>query len=486
MQIIVKFASEIAIKSRSVRIFFVKILVANIKSILRQYDASLVVIRHWDYLEITYNNNENIFFLLQNIPGIHHVCLVKKDVFSSLQDIYAKIICVYSTKLKNKNFCVRVKRRGNHNFTSRDVECYLGEKICKDIERAYVNLNNPEEILFLEIKDNYFFIIIKRYEGLGGLPMGTQRELLSLISGGFDSVVASYMLMRRGCKVHYCFFNFSGVTSFFEEVSKIAYYLWHRFSSSHTVKFISVDFSEVIKEITATVKSNHIGVVLKRMMVRAASSIAVHFKINALLTGEVLGQVSSQTLDNLTLIDRVSHCIIFRPLIAYDKENIISLARKIGTEKFSKVVPEYCATVAKKSTVRLTQECVEHEESHFNFIVLDQAIATAHVLDIRDVMRQMLCQYSFKIEIRTVLCCTDIVLDIRTKNEQEAAPLFIRDIDNNINVKKIPFYKLINKFSSLDQDKTYLLYCNHGIMSKLQAIHLYKQGFLNVKIYRPS
>lgn len=482
MIIIIKFSPEIIIKSRSIRIFFIKILVANIKIILKKYNESLVIIRHWDYLEIKYNSDTKIFFLLQNIPGVHHFFLAKKNVFSSLQDIYKQIICIYSVKLKDhSSFCVRVKRCGSHNFTSQEAECYLGEKICKNINNTYVDLTQPKEIIFLEIKDDYFFIIIKRYEGLGGFPIGTQQELLSLISGGFDSAVSSYMLARRGCKVHYCFFNFGGATTYTKEVYRIAYYLWNRFSGSHKVKFISIDFSEVIKEIVSKIKNNQAGVVLKRMMIRAASSIASHFKINTLLTGEVLGQVSSQTLENLTLIDCVSNCTIFRPLIAFDKETIIEFARKIGTEKFSKVVPEYCAAISRRSSAKITKACIEFEENCFDFVVLDRAISQAHILDIRNVLKQVLCQDLFKIEIKTILCCDDVVLDIRTINEQRNIPLLL----DNVQVQKIPFYKLVHAFSQLDQKKVYLLYCNHGIMSRLQAIQLHKQGFFNVKIYRP-
>lgn len=480
MRIIIKFSPEIIIKSRSVRIFFIKILITNIKIILKKHNKLSLIVRHWDYLEVMYNNDEKVFFLLQNIPGIHHFLLVKKNVFNSLKDIYEKVICIHTIDtLEGKTFCIRVKRSGNHVFTSRELECYLGDKICKNVNNVYVKLRNPEKFIFLEIKDNYLFIVIQRYEGLGGFPMGTQQELLSLISGGFDSAVSSYMLMRRGCKVHYCFFNFGGVT-YAEEVYKVAYHLWNRFGRSHKVRFISIDFSEVVKEILATIKYNQIGIVLKRMMIRAASSIASHFKIKALLTGEVLGQVSSQTMDNLSLINHVSNYMILRPLISCDKEKIIALAKKIGTEEFSKVVPEYCAIVSKKSSVKSTEKCIKFEESRFNFMILDQAVSQINVLNIQDVLKKILHQSFFKIEIATTLCCNDVVLDIRAEEEQEKYPFFIE----GIKVEKMPFYKLKNEFPQLNQNKTYLLFCSHGIMSRLQAIYLRKQGFYNVKIYR--
>lgn len=482
MKIIVKFSPEIIIKSRSVRIFFVKVLISNIKIVLKKHGKSLLIMRRWDCLEIECNDDKEIFLLLKNIPGIHHFLIVKKNKFSSLQDISEKVMLFINfMKLENKSFCVRVKRRGNHCFTSSQAECYLGDVILKKIHNTCVNLTRPENTICLEIKDNYFFIVIKRYVGLGGLPIGTQKELLSLVSGGFDSIISSYMLIKRGCKVHYCFFNFSGIV-YVEEVCKVINYLWNRFSKSHKVKFISIDFSGVVKEIISKIQSNYAGLVLKRMMVRAASAIASYYKINALLTGEVLGQVSSQTLDNLALIDCISDLMILRPLIAYDKEDIIALARQIGTEEFSRIVPEYCAVVSKKSTGKSTKKRVEFEESRFNFMILDHAIVHAHVLDIQNIFQQISNQNFFRISTQTILCCDDIVLDIRPENEQQKNPLYI----DNIEIKKIPFYKLVNKFSQLDQNKIYLLYCSHGVMSKLQAIHLYKQGFFNVKIYRPA
>ncbi|URJ29212.1 tRNA uracil 4-sulfurtransferase ThiI [Blochmannia endosymbiont of Camponotus modoc] len=484
MKIIIKLSPEITIKSRAIRVFFIKILITNIKTILKKNNESASIIRNWDYLEVICNNKkyQKICTILVNIPGIHHLLLIKKHVFHSLQDIYEKIILSLNDKIKlsGKSFCVRVKRCGKHNFTSQEVEHYLGNKLCQNIANIRVNLTKPEKTIHLEIKDNQLFIIIKRYEGLGGFPIGTQQEMLSLISGGFDSAVASYMLIRRGCKVNYCFFNLGGAMHTVE-VCRVIYFLWNKFSSSHKIKFISIDFSEVIKEIVAKIKDNQIGVVLKRMMIRSASLVANRFKITALITGEVLGQVSSQTLSNLTLIDSVSNHVIFRPLIAYDKEKIINLARKIGTEILSKSVPEYCGIISKKSTAKTTKQLIEFEENNFDFTILDRAVSQSYVIDVQNIPDKIINQHVFQVETKKILDSTDVVLDIRTEIEQEKNPLYL----NNIEIKKIPFYSLIDQFSKLDPNKVYLLYCDHGIMSQLQVMYLHKQGFRNVKIYRP-
>ncbi len=121
-------------------------------------------------------------------------------------------------------------------------------------------------------------------------------------------------------------------------VRQVAHYLWNRFGSSHRVRFVAINFEPVVGEILEKVDDGQMGVVLKRMMVRAASKVAERYGVQALVTGEALGQVSSQTLTNLRLIDNVSDTLILRPLISHDKEHIIDLAREIGTEDFARTM----------------------------------------------------------------------------------------------------------------------------------------------------
>ncbi|MGL9723344.1 tRNA uracil 4-sulfurtransferase ThiI [Sodalis sp. (in: enterobacteria)] len=483
MKFIIKLFPEITIKSQSVRLRFIKILTSNIRNILKECDESVAVVRHWDHIEVRTGNElrrPQVADALTRIPGIHHILAVEERPWQDMHDIYLQTLAMYRDRLVGKSFCVRVKRRGTHDFTSQDVERYVGGGLNQNVENTRVKLTHPDETVLLEIDNDRLLLITERLEGLGGFPIGTQEDVLSLISGGFDSGVSSYMLMRRGCRVNYCFFNLGGAAHEIG-VRQVAYHLWRRYGLSHKVRFVSLDFAPVVNEILAKVDDGQMGVVLKRMMVRAASAMAERYGIQALVTGEALGQVSSQTLTNLRLIDNASDTLILRPLTSHDKEHIITLARQIGTEEFAKTMPEYCGVISKSPTVRAVKSRIEQEEGQFDFAVLDAAVAQAQVLDIREIAADATAAPITEVETTAELGSGDVVLDIRSQDEQEGRPLTL----DNVLVQTLPFYKLGSQFGDLDQSKSYLLYCDRGVMSRLQALYLREQGFHNVKVYRP-
>ncbi len=482
MKFIIKLFPEITIKSQSVRLRFIKILTTNIRNVLKQYDETLAVVRHWDFIEVRAkdeNQRPAIAEALTRIPGIHHILEVEDRAYTDVHHIFEQTLEAYREQLEGKTFCVRVKRRGKHEFSSQDVERYVGGGLNQHIESARVKLSHPQFTVNLEIEDDKLMLVKARREGIGGYPIGTQEDVLSLISGGFDSGVSSYMLMRRGCRVHYCFFNLGGAAHEIG-VKQVAYYLWNRFGSSHKVRFVAIDFEPVVGEILEKVDDGQMGVVLKRMMVRAASQVAERYGVQALVTGEALGQVSSQTLTNLRMIDNASDTLILRPLISHDKEHIIKVAREIGTEDFAKTMPEYCGVISKNPTVKAVKTKIEEEEANFDFDILDRVVREAHNVDIRTIAEEAQEQVT---EVETVaeFAADDVILDIRSIDEQEEKPLQLAQVE----VKSLPFYKLSSQFGDLDQSKTYLLYCDRGVMSRLQALYLLEQGYANVKVYRP-
>lgn len=481
MKFIIKLFPEITIKSQSVRIRFIKILTSNIRNVLSSIGDEITVVRNWDNIVVVSKDeskSEAVCDALTRIPGIHHFLQVEEHPYTDLHNIFEQTFVAFKHLVENKTFCVRAKRRGKHSFTSNEVERYVGGGFNQHVESAKVKLTRPDVTINLEIEDDKLILVNARYEGIGGFPIGTQEDVLSLISGGYDSGVSSYMLMRRGSRVHYCFFNLGG-SAHEIGVKQVAYYLWNRFGRSHKVHFVAVDFEPVVAEILEKVDDGQMGVVLKRMMVRAASRVAERYGVQAIVTGEALGQVSSQTLTNLRLIDNATDTLILRPLITHDKENIINIARQIGTEDFARTMPEFCGVISKSPTVKAVKAKIEAEEEKFDFSILDSVVENAKNMDIRRIAEETVQQVT-EVEMVSEFGANDVILDIRSPEEQETSPLKIEGVD----VKELPFYKLSTQFGDLDKAKTYLLYCDRGMMSRLQALYLREQGFENVKVYR--
>ncbi len=482
MKFIVKPHPEIFVKSDSVRKRFIKILESNLRIILKRQSESVSVYNRRFSLEINESDESKrdmILAVLMQTPGIHHTLEVQQTEFTDLHDVYEQTLALVGPELEGKTFCVRAKRVGKHDFTSIEAERYVGGGLNQAIESAKVRLKKPDVTVNIEIEHNLLNLVLFRHKGLGGFPLGTQEDVLSLISGGFDSGVSSYLHIKRGSKVHYCFFNLGGPAHEIG-VKQVAHYIWNKFGSSAKVKFIAIDFEPVVGEILEKVDDGQMGVILKRMFMRAAGKVADKFGIEALVTGEALGQVSSQTLTNLRHIDGVTDSLILRPLINWDKEDIINVAREIGTEDFAKTMPEFCGVISKSPTVKAVKAKLEIEEDKFDFSILDRVVDEARVMDIRDIEKQSQEQAP-EVELVEQVAGDAIVLDIRSPDEEDESPLELEGIE----VKHLPFYKLATQFGDLPQDKTYLLYCDRGVMSRLQALYLKENGFENVKVYRP-
>ena len=482
MKFIVKPHPEIFVKSDSVRKRFIKILESNLRIILKRQSESVSVYNRRFSLEVNEpdeTKRDMVLTALTQTPGIHHSLEVQQTEFTDLHNIFEKTLELVGDSLDGKTFCVRAKRVGKHDFTSIEAERYVGGGLNQAIESAKVRLKKPDVTVNIEIENNLLNQVLFRHKGLGGFPLGTQEDVLSLISGGFDSGVSSYLHIKRGSKVHYCFFNLGGPVHEIG-VKQVAHFLWKKYGSSAKVKFIAVDFDPVVGEILEKVDDGQMGVILKRMFMRAAGRVAEKFGIQALVTGEALGQVSSQTLTNLRHIDGVTDTLILRPLINWDKEDIIDVSRQIGTEGFAATMPEFCGVISKSPTVKAVKSKLEIEEAKFDFTILDRVIDEARVMDIREIEKQSQEQAP-EIELVEQISTDAVVLDIRSPDEEDESPLEL----DGVEVKHIPFYKLATQFGDLPKDKTYLLYCAHGVMSRLQALYLKENGFENVKVYRP-
>ena len=485
MLFLVKLFPEITIKTRPVRRRFIRQLRKNIRSVLSEFDPGVCVVGEWDNLEVTtsMDNPEIIAQIGERLactPGIAKFLHVDKYPRTDLDGMLDLALEYYREKLVGKTFAVRCKRNGKHSFKSTDVERHVGAGLNTLIETAGVKLKDPEVTVLIEVRDDSVFMVRDSRVGMGGFPLGCQDSVLSLISGGFDSSVSSYLCVKRGLQTHYCFFNLGGKAHELA-VKEVALYLWMKYHSSHRVKFISVPFEGVVEEILNKVDNSQMGVILKRMMLRAAEQIAAGLHIEALVTGESVAQVSSQTLPNLVVIDTATDCLVLRPLATTDKQDIIDTAREIGTEEFSKDMPEYCAVISNKPTTRAKLHRIEREEARFDFAILDAAIGSAKHQLITDLVADLDGE-SAEVNIVETLDGNSTIIDIRHPDEAEIKPLLLDEKNQPGELLNIPFYKLRSGFADLDKNKNYLLYCGKGMMSRLHAANLIDAGFANVAV----
>ncbi len=483
MRFILKLFPEITIKSPPVRKRMNRQLTENLRILMKRLQPGAKVISSWDKIEVVLAGEsqalaQSALDKLRSVPGVANVARVQAHEFTDVHSIYEHTQKAWAERLAGKTFCVRVKRNGKHEFTSTDVERYVGGGLNQHTQAKGVDLSNPDVTVALEVRDETLYILDEKYEGLGGFPIGSQEDVVSLISGGFDSTVASYLAIKRGLRTHYLFFNLGGRDHELG-VKEIAYYLWAKFGASHRVKFITVPFDDVVTDILQHVDPSAMGVVLKRMMLKAGEQIAERAGAKALVTGEAVAQVSSQTLTNLRIIDEGCNALVLRPLAMMDKGEIIGRCRAIGAEEFAANIPEYCGVISVRPSAHLKRDKVLREEDKMSEGILDTALAQTRVQAIDDLVIDMAAE-------RRVAPVTEavngaIVIDVRHPNEAALRPLEVPGAD----VLCIPFYSLKGALASLDASGHYLLYCEKGVMSQLHANHLLDSGHNNVGVYRP-
>jgi thiamine biosynthesis protein ThiI len=476
---ILKLFPEIMIKGPSAKRQMVGQLYNNILNTLQRIDSEIQVKKFSDKIEVRTPKDvlPEVRQRLLDTPGIEQILEVLQfDNMNTIDKIKTKIRELVADSLTDKTFVVRVKRTGRHDFSSIDIERTVGGHLLANSQAKKVSLKNPDVKVQMELIQDQLNFISTKYKGLSGFPIGTQGDILSLMSGGFDSTVASYLTMKRGIKTHFIFFNLGGIAHEIG-VKQVALYLWNKFGSSHKVKFISVPFDDVLTEIFRSTPPTYMGVTLKRLMLMASEKVADEMEIDALVTGESVAQVSSQTLRNLALIDKVTNKLILRPLATMNKPEIISIANDIGTRHFAENMPEYCGVISQNPITHGSFKRMEKVAQKFDYAVLDKAVEDAQTINIDEIVDDV--ANLAPIEVVKDLSTGDfIVIDIRPEDEC---------IETSCKSIKIPFHQLKIEFEKLPKSQEYLFYCDKGIMSQLHAQYLRDaKGYENIRVYRPE
>jgi len=479
---IIKLSTEISIKSKPVRKRTIRLLWNNIRKFLQDKVEKFEVITFWDRVDLIIwadFDKKDIVKTLQNIFWIAYFLEVIEYDFVSLEDIFLKTKEFYLKKIEGSSFAVRVNRVWNHNFNSMEAERYIWWWLLKFSKNATVNLKNPDFTINIDIKDNKFFIVKERYCWQWGYPTRFQDRVISLISGGFDSGVATYLSMKRWCKVDFLFFNLWG-SAHELWVKQVAYYLWNNFSKPYKANFITVPFEELIKELLTKINHKYRGVLLKRCMLKVASMLE-NRGYYALIKWDSLGQVSSQTLVNMSVIDKASSMLVLRPLIMFDKQEIIDISKKIWTYNFAINMPEYCWVVSDNPTTWAKLKNILEEEKLILEEVLTKAFNNRKVEKINEVLNFENIEWSNEVESCFLPKENEVIIDIREVEKIKKNPLKFKGIV----ILEIPFFEINSKFKELDQEKTYLFYCEKWTLSRLHALYLKEKWFKNIKIFRP-
>ncbi len=376
---------ELSLKGRN-RNFFVRRLRKNIKDAMHDL-SSVRLLAERDRMFLLSDNPKEMKEAMERLPdifGIQSFSPVAKCE-ADLEAIKAKAIEVIgSHETKGKTFKVEIKRADkSFPYVTSELQQEIGGHVLRHFPELGVKMKHPDIQLLVDIRTDGAFLTSSTHKGAGGMPVGSNGNSLLMLSGGIDSPVAGYLMMKRGVSVDAIHFASPPFTSDLAKQKVID--LAQKMSTfGASVRLHIIPFTELQQAVVHQVPENLSMTTTRRMMMQIADKVREEIGALAIVTGESLGQVASQTLESLTAINAVTSTPILRPLIAMDKLDIIDIAQKIGTYDISIRPYEDCCTIFTpanpKTKPRL--EKVEHFESYFDFdALIEEAVKNRTVVE---------------------------------------------------------------------------------------------------------
>ncbi len=349
------------------RNFFIKTLTKNIENKLKNFNVEIEKDLSRMYIHYNELDEKTIIDKIHQIFGIHsyHIAYVTNSDMDSIKDELIKTI-----KLENfKTFKVETKR-SDKSFpkTSMELSRIFGGIVLKNKDNIKVDVNNPEVIIHVEIREKNTYIYYNAFNGLGGYPSGIQGKGLLMLSGGIDSPVAGFLAMKRGIKIEAVYFEAIPHTSL-EAREKVITLVNKLKVYTNDIKLHIVPFTKIQEEIYKNVSPNYVITIMRRMMYRIMENLCKKEKAKVIINGESIGQVASQTLNSMYVINNVTSIPVIRPVACLDKLEIIDIAKKINTYETSILPYEDCCTVfvPKHPIINPTLEGTLKEEEKFDY-----------------------------------------------------------------------------------------------------------------------
>ncbi len=347
--------------------FFINTLYKNIKNKLSDLDVSISKDRARMYIEFKDDDLDKIKSRIDKVFGIHEYDIVY-SCDSNLDSINEEVLKRVK-ELEFKTFKVDVKRSDkSFEITSPEMNRLIATNIFKNTEGLKVDVHNPDLMINVEIREKQSFIFFNKYSGLGGYPVGVQSKALLMLSGGIDSPVAGYLAMKRGIAVDCVYFEAIPHTSL-NARNKVIELGKKLLEYTDKVNIHIVNFTEIQESIYKNCKDEYVITIMRRMMYRIMERLCLKYKSLAIINGESIGQVASQTLESMNVINSVTSIPVIRPVACMDKLEIIDIARKIDTYDISILPYEDCCTifVPKHPVIKPRLDVCIEEENKFNY-----------------------------------------------------------------------------------------------------------------------
>lgn len=363
---------------------FIRVLANNIKNALRDF-SNVSIETRFDHIYVVLNGNdpEPIIEVLQDVSGIHSLSLVYKtnSEIENLKKVSLELI----QKEEGQTFKVKAKRADkSYPIISEDIIRHVAGVILANTNLK-VDVHNPDILISIEIRQEGAYVFCKTYPAAGGYPLGVGGKIMHMLSGGIDSPVAAYLLMRRGIKIECIHFasppytNVGVIEKLKDLLSKLNKY-------QPEIRLNIIPFTKIQEEIYRHADESYAITIMRRMMFRLADRLAHRRRCPAISSGESVGQVASQTLESMYTINEVTSLPVLRPVVAMDKVDIIKLARKIDTYDISIRPFEDCCTIfAPKSpkTKPSLEKAKEFEEKFDYETLINEALDNVEVIYVK-------------------------------------------------------------------------------------------------------
>ena len=467
--ILLRLAPDLTVKSDRIRAKFVTRMLTNLRSAAAAHGIKIGVRREWSriFVDVAPSDQPTALELLGRTFGIASYSPVDDVLMDApLTAIVARGAELFREQVRGKTFAVRARRVGTHDYTSSDLARQLGHELRPDA--AGVDLGAPEVEVFVEVRQRATYFFSRVLPGPGGLPLGVGGRALCLVSGGFDSAVAAYLLMKRGIELDFVFFNLAG-QAYERAVLGGLVDLTRRWAAGAKPKLHVIDFEPLAAAIRQEVRGSHAQVVLKRCFYRAAAALAQEIGALALVTGESLGQVSSQTLQNLCTIETVTELPVLRPLLGWDKEEILAVARRIGTFERSAKIKEYCQLVRQKPVTACSPGSAAWVEGTLDLGLVTTAVAGRRLIDLRRVTAvDLVGPYLYVDQIPER---AEVIFCAEPEDGAGEQPADVADL------RRLELHEILAEPSPLAATGTYVFFCDRGLQSAVAAERLQTRGY---------